>query len=97
VAFIIAEDCALVDSAGISLLLDQSNAETQSFYLQGGQPSTTAAVTDSSGIAGFFNVTTGTRRFTTQLADTKRKVGELSGYMRPSTVLFAKVGPSFTQ
>jgi hypothetical protein len=97
VAFIIAEDCGFVDSAGISLLLDQSNAETQSFYLQGGQPSTTAAVTDSSGVAGFFNVTTGTRRFTTQLADTKRKVGELSGYMRPSTVLFAKIGPSSTQ
>jgi hypothetical protein len=96
VVFLIAQDCNFQDSAGISLLLDQSNTETQSFYLQAGQPSTTAAVTDSSGIAGFFNVTTGTRRFTTQLADTKRKVGELSAYMRPGTVLFAKIGPSFT-
>lgn len=97
VAFLIAEDCAVMDSAGISLLLDQANAQTQSFYLKNGQPSTTGAVTDDSGIAGFFNLSTGARRFTTQLADTKRKVGELSGYVRPATVLFAKIGPSFTQ
>ena len=97
VAFIITEDCAVMDSAGISLLVDQANAQTQAFYLQNGQPSTTAALTDDSGIAGFFNLSTGARRFTTQLADTKRKVGELSGYVRPATVLLAKIGPSFTQ
>lgn len=96
-AFIIAEDCSFTDSASISLTVDQADdGGTHAFYIKNDQPSTTATETDVSGIAGFVNLPTGNRSFTTELSTTKQKVGSVNGYVRPGTIMFAKIGPAFT-
>ena len=96
VAFLIAEDCAVMDSADRVFAVDQTSSATETFYLKNDQPSTTATVTDPSGIGGFVNIPTGARHFTSSLAGSGRKVGELTGYVRPATILLAKIGPSYT-
>ncbi len=95
-AFLIAEDCARLDSEGVSFVVDQESAETQPFYIQTDQPSTTASMTDPSGIGGFVNLPSGARRFDAKLAVTGRPIGSLTGYVRPATVLLAKITPAFT-
>jgi hypothetical protein len=96
VAFLIAEDCAFTDSADRVFSVDQKGASTESFYLKNDQPSTTATLTDSSGIGGYVNLPTGTRHFTSTLAGSGKFVGELTGYVRPATILLAKIGPAYT-
>ena len=86
-----------MDSSRVSVAVDQVSPQTQAFYLQDGQPSTTASMTDKSGVGGFVNLPTGARRFTTQLADTRRPIGEITGYVRPATLLIAKIGPALTR
>ncbi len=94
-AFLIAQDCASADSADVSFFVDQKSALTQTFYLETGQPSTTASMTDPSGIGGFVNLPSGARTFTSKLADGGRPIGSLTGYVRRATVLYAKVAPAF--
>ena len=96
-AFLIAQDCARQDSADRTFGVDQTTmGVTQTFYLKNDQPSTTATMTDPSGIGGYVNLPTGPRTFTSSLAGTNRKVSELSGYVRPGTILLAKMAPSYT-
>lgn len=95
-AFLIAEDCTVMDSADRVFSVDQKGASTESFYLKNDQPSTTATMTDPSGIGGFVNLPTGARHFTSTLAASGKLVGELTGYVRPGTVLLAKIGPAYT-
>ena len=95
-AFLIAEDCAFTDSADRLFAVDQKGTSTQSFYLKNDQPSTTATMTDPSGIGGFVNLPTGARHFTSTLAESGKLVGELTGYVRPGTILLAKIGPAYT-
>jgi hypothetical protein len=96
VAFLIAEDCAVQDSADRVFTVDQKSTVTETFYIKNDQPSTTATVTDESGIGGFVNLPTGARHFTSSLVGTGRKVGEITGYVRPATILLAKIGPAYT-
>ena len=96
-AFLIAEDCAVQDSADRTFDVDQTTmGVTQKFYIKNDQPSTTATMTDAAGIGGYVNLPTGARTFTSSLAGSNRKVGELSGYVRAATILLAKIGPSYT-
>lgn len=95
-AFLIAEDCTLMDSADRVFSVDQKSPDTETFYLKNDQPSTTATVTDESGVGGFVNLPTGARHFTSSLVGTGRQVGEITGYVRPATIMLAKIGPSYT-
>ena len=96
-AFLIAQDCARQDSADRTFGVDQTTmGVTQTFYLKNDQPSTTATMTDPSGIGGYVNLPTGPRTFTSSLAGANRTVSELSGYVRPATILLAKMAPSYT-
>jgi hypothetical protein len=51
-----AADCAFGPAAGVSFLVDSADQRTQSFYLVGGVPGTTALATDQSAIGGFINL-----------------------------------------
>jgi hypothetical protein len=94
-AFLIAEDCTVMDSADRVFAVDQKGTSTESFYLKNDQPSTTATMTDPSGIGGYVNLPTGARHFTSTLAGSGKVVGELTGYVRPATILLAKIGPAY--
>lgn len=95
-AFLISEDCNSVDRGGFSFVVDSTSPETHGFYLQNQTPSTTATQTDEAATGGFINIPTGSRTFTMVEATTKRSVGSLTTYVRPLSIVYAKIRPSFT-
>jgi hypothetical protein len=95
-AFINAQDCNRQYTAGVSFLVDQIEPGN-GFYFKDNQPATTATETDPSGVGGFANVPKGIRVFSAVLASTKQAMGGLATTVRPGTVVYATIGPSFTR
>ncbi len=95
-AFMIGTDCDAQDSAGVSFTLDKSIAgTTQSFYFDGNNPSTTRTVTDSTGIAGFFNIPVGSRHVDMTLAASGQLLGGVTFYAIANTMVYSNVGPRY--
>lgn len=93
-AFLISDDCYGTDTGGFSYIVDSLSANTHGFYLQNGTPSTTASQTDKDATGGFINIPTGARTFTMQKADTKKTVSTLTAYVRPNSIVYAKMRPA---
>jgi hypothetical protein len=84
-----------VQAAGVSVAIDTSSTKTEGFYIQNGMPSGTATETDSSGVAGFIDVTPGVRTFTATQVSTGTVVSTLSAYVFPGVVTYANVEPTY--
>jgi hypothetical protein len=95
VAFLFAQNCNRQYAAGVSFFADQSEPGN-AFYLKDNQPTTAATETDPSGVGGFANVPKGIRLFSSQVAGTKQRIGEMAATVHPATVVYATIGPSFT-
>jgi len=52
----VAADCGFTPAPGVSFLVDSADRDTQSFYLVGGVPVSTAMATDTSALGGFLNL-----------------------------------------
>jgi hypothetical protein len=93
-----AADCAFTPAAGVSYSADAVDRKTQSFYLIGGVPVSSATATDQSGIGGFINLPTALParlvvvRATSQAAGGK-SMGSLTFVVRPGTVTTTNLYP----
>jgi hypothetical protein len=90
------QDCQGMPAAGISYATPDGDADTLTFYLIDGLPTTSADETAVSGYGGLVDVQPGAVTIEAHLSNPSRSLGTISLLVRPGAVSYSRVVPNGT-